>query len=595
MNETIIDLIRDQASKQPQAVALLAPDRPPLAYRTLVNQLDTTAAQLADQGIRRGDRVALVLPNGPESAVAFLGLASLATCAPLNPAYSLQEFEFYLSDLKAKFLVIEAGSTSPASAVAAFLGIQVIELQLKPDAPAGIFFLSGTGSGRAPVEYVGANELAVVLHTSGTTSRPKIVPLTHANLAASARNTAAALKLRPSDRCLNIMPLFHVHGLLGAVVASLTSGASVICTPGLNPDRVLEWMKEFAPTWYTAVPTMHQAILESAERHPELAGQIGFRFVRSCSSALSPQLGRQLEDIFHTPLIEAYGMTEASHQIASNPLPPLVHKLGSVGLAVGNEVAILDEQGMILPMDTSGEISIRGPNVMREYENNPAGNASAFVNGWLRTGDRGYLDAEGYLFIQARLKEIINRGGEKISPREIDDVLQEHPAVLQAVAFAIPHPTLGEDIAAVVVLRPGKTETPGELRQYVAERLAEFKVPRRIIFVPGIPKGPTGKIQRLGLAEQLKAELDKEQGETSDALAPRNPVEELLVEIWQEVLGVSKVGVTDEFLALGGDSIRAIRVLARINERTGQNLTLRDLFTTPTIADLAKRISLDKS
>jgi len=589
VNATVLDLIRGRASEQPEAVALLAPGRPALAYRNLIEQLDAVAGQLSSLGIQRGDRVALVLPNGPEMAVAFLAVAGVATCAPLNPAYSSREFEFYLTDLKVKLLVVEAGSDSPALAVAASLGVQVVELQLSRDAPAGVFSL--TGSGRALVDNAGAEEVALVLHTSGTTSRPKIVPLTHANLAASARNIAAGLELTPLDRCLNIMPLFHVHGLIGAVVASLVAGATVICTPGLNTDRVLDWMREFAPTWYTAVPTMHQAILEAARSQAELAGQIGFRFVRSCSSALSPQVGRKLEEVFRAPVIEAYGMTEASHQIASNPLPPGVHKFGSVGVATGDEVAILDEQGEMLPANTLGEISIRGANVMHGYENNPAANASAFANGWLRTGDRGYQDSDGYIFIQARLKEMINRGGEKITPREIDEVLQQHPAVLQAVAFAIPHPTLGEDVAAAIVLRPGQAEAPGDLRRFVAEHLAAFKVPRKIVFIPEVPKGPTGKIQRIGLAEKLKAELEMADQETGGYLAPRNPTEEMLVQIWQEVLGISRVGVADEFLALGGDSIHAAQVLARINERTGGNLTLRDLFATPTIAELASRIS----
>jgi acyl-CoA synthetase (AMP-forming)/AMP-acid ligase II/aryl carrier-like protein len=590
-NATLIKMIRDQASRNPAAVALLAPGRLPLAYQSLVDHLDASAACLAATGVKRGERVALVLPDGPEMAVAFLAVASLATCAPLNPAYSSREFEFYLSDLKAKLLIVREGSESPAVAVARSLGIRVIMLRPQPDAPTGVFSLPGAVPGRAPARAVRPDDPALLLHTSGTTSRPKLVPLTQANLAASARNIAAWLDLTPQDRCLNIMPLFHVHGLIGAVVASLVAGASVICTPGLDPDRVLGWMAELSPTWYTAVPTMHQAILEAAGREAGLAGRVNLRFIRSCSSALSPQVGRKLEEIFRAPVIEAYGMTEASHQIACNPLPPRPHKFGSVGLPAGDEVAILDEHGKPQPPNAPGEISIRGVNVMRGYEKNPAANVASFSNGWLRTGDRGYRDEEGYIFIQARLKEMINRGGEKISPREIDEALLQHPGVLQAVAFSLPHPTLGEDVAAAVVLRPGQAPTAGELRRFVASRLADFKVPRKIVFLSEIPKGPTGKVQRIGLAEKLKPELEAlAAGSTAQRQPPLTATEQRLVALWQEVLNIGEVGIHDDFFLLGGDSLRGAQLLTRLRELSLADLTLSDLLNHPTVFEMASLV-----
>ncbi len=587
---TVLDLIRRQADLQPEAAALLAPGRPALTYRGLVEQAEAAAADLAAMGVRRGDRVALALPNGPEAAVAFLAVASLATCAPLNPAYSTREFEFYLSDLKARLLLVGTGGPTPPVDAAGTAGIRAVELRPRPEAPAGVFSLPGGGSGAAPLEAAGPDEVALVLHTSGTTSRPKLVPLTQANLTASAGNIAASLELVPRDRCLNVMPLFHVHGLIGAVLASLAAGASVICTPGPVSDQVMSWMAELGPTWYTAVPTMHQAILEAAGREGKRLGQVRLRFIRSCSSALSPQLGQRLEETFHAPVIEAYGMTEAAHQIACNPLPPRPHKFGSVGLPTGAEAAILDEQGAPLPPGVPGEIAIRGANVMHGYVENPAANAAAFTNGWLRTGDRGYRDEEGYLFIQARLKEMINRGGEKISPREVDEALLQHPAVSQAVAFAVPHASLGEDVAAAVVLRPEETVTAGELRRFAAGRIAGFKVPRRIVFVAEIPKGPTGKVQRLVLAEKLKAELEAAGQERGEYVPPRSPTETALAQAWQEVLGGSPVGATDDFFLLGGDSLGAARALARVNSRLGTNLTLQDFFETISLAALAERI-----
>jgi acyl-CoA synthetase (AMP-forming)/AMP-acid ligase II len=346
-----------------------------------------------------------------------------------------------------------------------------------------------------------------VLHTSGTTSRPKIVPLTHRNLCSSARHIASALSLTPADRCLNVMPLFHIHGLIGATLSSITAGASLVCTRGLLTHRFFEWIDQFQPTWYTAVPTMHQAILASAAASTAIIARRPLRFIRSSSAALAPKLMQEMERVFGAPVIESYGMTEASHQMASNPLPPRARKPGSVGLASGPEVAIMEEKGELLPSGQTGEIVIRGPNITLGYENNPEANATAFANGWFRTGDHGYLDGEGYLFITGRIKEMINRGGEKIAPREIDEVLMNHPGVRQAVAFAVAHPTLGEDIAAAIVAQDGQTPTEMELREFVARHLPAFKVPSRIVSLNEIPTGPTGKIQRNRLAEQLAKQL----------------------------------------------------------------------------------------
>ncbi|MEK7261749.1 MAG: AMP-binding protein, partial [Pseudomonadota bacterium] len=342
-----------------------------------------------------------------------------------------------------------------------------------------------------------------VLHTSGTTSRPKIVPLSQRNICASAGHIRDILNLTPADRGLSIMPLFHIHGLIGSVLSTLAAGGSVFCTPGFNALKFFAWMDEAKPTWYTAVPTMHQAILTRAANNREVIARHPLRFIRSSSSSLPPQVLHELEQVFNAPVLESYGMTEASHQMTSNPLPPRPHKPGTVGIAAGLEVSIMDENGKLLGPDATGEVVIRGPNVTNGYENNPKANAEGFRNGWFRTGDQGVLDAEGYLTITGRLKEIINRGGEKISPREVDEVLMDHPAIQQVVTFAMPHPKLGEDVAAAVVLREGKSANEKEIREFVATRLADFKVPRKILILDEIPKGATGKLQRIGLAQKL--------------------------------------------------------------------------------------------
>jgi non-ribosomal peptide synthetase component F len=436
-------------------------------------------------------------------------------------------------------------------------------------------------------------DVALVLHTSGTTSRPKLVPLTHANLCASAHHIGLTLGLNPNDRCLNVMPLFHIHGLVGAVLSTLAAGGSVVCTPGFYAPKFFEWMNEFRPTWYTAVPTMHQAVLARAAHNRDIIARCPLRFIRSSSSALPPQVMRELESEFGAPVIESYGMTEASHQMTSNPLPPHERKAGSVGVAAGPEVAIMDEAGHLLPRGETGEIVIRGGNVTRGYENNPAANEQAFTDGWFRTGDQGVFDADGYLFITGRLKEIINRGGEKISPREVDEALMDHPAVAQAVTFAIPHTKLGEEVGAAVVLRPAASTTERELRRFAATRLADFKTPRRVLIVDDIPKGATGKLQRIGLAESLglTALDDESSHEKADYVAPRTPVEQALAEIWGQVLGVERVGIHDHFFQLGGDSLLATQILSQVREVLLAELSFLNLMDAPTVAGMALAVA----
>jgi acyl-CoA synthetase (AMP-forming)/AMP-acid ligase II len=425
----------------------------------------------------------------------------------LNPAYRADEFEFYLPDLQARALLVEQGSQSPAVEVAHRLGVRVLELSASEEGSGA--FTIGSDPADAPAAAAAQpgialpDDIALILHTSGTTSRPKIVPLTQGNLCASADSIRRTLALTAADRELNIMPLFHIHGLIAGVLAPLAAGSAIFCTPGFNALKFFGWLAECKPTWYTAVPTMHQTILARAAQNREIIAAHPLRFLRSSSSSIPPQVIAALEQAFGAPLIESYGMTEASHQMASNPLPPAVRKPGTVGRAAGPQIAIMDSAGVLLPAGDTGEIVIRGANVTAGYENNPQANAEAFTNGWFRTGDQGVLDAEGYLSITGRLKEIINRGGEKISPREVDEVLMDHPAVAQVVTFAVPHDRLGEDVGAVVVLREGSTATERELREFVGQRLADHKVPRKIVFMDEIPKGATGKLQRIGLAQKL--------------------------------------------------------------------------------------------
>ena len=489
------------------ALAIGAPNRAWLTQDGLRAQARVVRDALHGAGIGRGDRVAIVLPNGPEMASAFVCVAQVAVTAPLNPAYKREEFDFYLTDLKAKAIILSDGHQGPALDAALAHGLIVLRLAFDPDSPAGTFALHAETTGSAAdTTTPGPDDVALILHTSGTTSRPKIVPLLQSNIAASARHIGVSLALTPADRCLNVMPLFHIHGLVAAVSSSLAAGGAVWCAPGFDAMKFFGWMEAATPTWYTAVPTMHHTLLTRAARNADTIAKVPLRFLRSSSASLPPQVMLELAATFGAPVIEGYGMTEAAHQMASNPLPPRAQKPGSVGIAAGPEVRIAHEVEDIL-IDGVGEIVICGPNVTPGYESNPEANAKSFFMAdgqrWFRTGDQGSFDADGYLGLTGRLKEIINRGGEKVSPLEVDAVLMDHPAVQQVVTFAMPHSKLGEEVAAAVVLRDGMAAGEAEIRAFCETRLASYKVPRRVVILEEIPKGATGKLQRIGLAEKL--------------------------------------------------------------------------------------------
>lgn len=581
---TLHDLVRATSTRSPEAPAFVMAHRPVLDYRTLYNQVAVVQRDLRAGGLATGDRVATVIPNSAEMALAFLGIASTMACAPLNPSYLYNELEFYLTDLGARGLVVcpNTDFSSRALACGRNLGIATFILEFDEEDPAGVFRLRLVGKSRQEASEIrtpGPDDVALILHTSGTTSKPKKVPLRQRNICASGDNIVRTLLLTPQDRCLNAMPLFHIHGLMAGVVATLRAGASICFEPQFHAARFLDQLVEFKPTWYTAVPSIHHAVLDEAKRRYGGQARTSLRFIRSSSSPLPPTVMRDLESMFGVPVIEAYGMTEAAHQMACNQLPPGKRKAGFVGPAAGPEIAIMASAGELMGPEDVGEIVIRGENVFSGYEGNEQANQDAFSAGWFRTGDQGQIDADGFVKIMGRIKEIINKGGEKISPHEVDDVLLAHAAIAQAVTFPVPHRTLGETVAAAVVPAQQHAVTESDLRVFAAARLAAFKVPSRILLVDEIPKGPTGKVQRHTLASQFASLL------ADDYVPPSTEEEKLLSRIWAEVLGLERVGVTDSFFSIGGDSLSAVRIVAAAREQQ-LRITTAGLLEEPTIRSL---------
>jgi acyl-CoA synthetase (AMP-forming)/AMP-acid ligase II len=492
---TLVDVLHAAPGDRLAVVDPAAAEDGAITYDSLRQRVADLAGSLAASGIAPGDRVAIALPNGLPVLVAILAASAAATAAPLNPAYRYDELCFYLRDTGARLIILPEDGAEDARRAAADCGISVATVES---------FAAGGSSGRAPAPEPVPEDVALGLHTSGSTGRPKRVPLRHANLTVSVANVVGTYQLTPGDVSLCVMPLFHVHGLVASALATFASAGTVVVPPAFSPFSFWRLVRTHGVTWYSAVPTIHQLLLArlGAER-PDGAEQL--RFIRSCSAALPPAVMAQLESGFGVAVLEAYGMTEAAHQMASNPLPPGTRKPGTVGPGTGVRIGILGADGTELPAGQPGEVVIAGRNVIDGYEDNPAANADSFTAGWFRTGDQGVIDDDdGYLRLTGRIKELINRGGEKIAPREIDDVLLSHPAVAEAVAFGVPHPVWGEQVAAAVVLRRPVAEA--ELLAWCRDRLAGFKCPGQLHVVEAIPRTATGKIQRLSVAARFASD-----------------------------------------------------------------------------------------
>jgi len=582
---TIADIVKIRALATPDALAILAPGRSPLAFGALARAIDATIQSLARAGYGRGDRVALALPEGPEMAVAVLSVSGCATCMPLNPALDEASYRVALSTLRADAVIV-AGEDSPAAraAAACSVPVPVIRLAFSPADPAGVFTLEAGMSRPAKAEEPPASDdVALVLHTSGTTERPKAVPLSHRRLVWPALDRARQYGLTPADRCLCVRPLFASGGIRRCLLPALAVGGSIVCTPGLAGNSLVEWLETFEPTYYSGAPAIHRALLDELAKR-DAVPRFRLRFILSASAALPSELATRLTERLGVPLLQGYGMTEAG-VVAQNPLPPAISRAGSVGLPAANEFAILGDAGKLLPPGETGEIVVRGPEVFDGYENDPAANRRAFVEGWFRTGDLGYVDADGFLFIVGRAKELINRGGFKVSPSAVDAALLRHPDVADAATFAVPHATLGEDVVTAIVLREPGTATPQSLRDFAFANLASFMVPSQIVLDTELPRSVAGKLQRAAIAHLMRTRL------RPPFTPPRDRREEEIAGLFTEVLGVGPVGAFDNFFELGGDSLRGAQLVSRFNAVMCSNLEVASLFRRPTVAEFAAELA----
>jgi amino acid adenylation domain-containing protein len=586
---SIEDMIAHYGRTTPRRKAILALGQPPLTYGALRARINEIVLGLRQLGIGRRDRIAVLMPSGPENAIGVVAAAAGAVCVPLNPKFTADECRRYFPDLRLAAVLTLPGMSAPGLDVAEALGIPVIELAPLPGEGLGAFDLKSSRPRRPRLDEPAAtgDDDAIILLTSGSTSRPKSVPLTQANICLSGRDVVDALALEGRDRLLNSLPLFHAHGLISGLMGALAAGSGVICTPGFDPAAFFGWLTEFRPTWYTAVPSFHRAILSAADRLKLGHVPSSLRLVRSASASLPAEVLNKLEALFGVPVIETYGMTEGSSQIASNPLE--WRKLGSVGRATGPDIAILDDDDRVLPPGQQGEIALQGPTITRGYENDPAATATAFRSGWFRTGDLGYLDADGFLFIVGRSKEVIKRGGLQVAPAEVEDALLRHPDVVEAVAFSVPHERLGEDVAVAIVARPDAEVSPHQIRSFARERLASYKVPGLVHIVRAIPKNSTGKVNRSEMARALGVTTPTTHADRN-SMPPRSDVEAELAAMWTEILEVGQIAADQDVFALGADSLAVTQMLSRLRERFGVALSFEDIFDSPNVDILAARL-----
>jgi acyl-CoA synthetase (AMP-forming)/AMP-acid ligase II/thioesterase domain-containing protein len=579
---TIGEAIRAHAALHPEEPALVASAFAPLSYAELQQQIDEIGACLRRAGFDRHARIAVGITNSAEAALAIVAVAASAAAVPIDPKLTFTEVERCLRILRPSAVLIPRGVASVTRKVAEHLRLPIIEASLADNGKLGLRLTAPTIGAPAPGDGPDPAAPAFILHTSGTTADPNLVPFSHRNMLAVAERVKFWFQLTPQDRCLSVSPLYYSHGITTTVMTPLLTGGSIAIPSNTSKVDLSEWFGSLAPTWYSAGPTLHLSVLEKAKAQPGARTMHALRLISSAGAALPGDVREGIENALGIPVLEHYGSSETAH-IASNMPPPGPCKPGTCGKPWPDTIIIVDADGRHLPPGQEGEILVGGPTVMAGYLNLAELNRSAFVDGWYRTGDIGSLDADGFLSLRGRVREMINRGSEKIAPVEIDHALTRHPEVLEAAAYGVPHPRLGEDVAAVVVLRAGASATPEELRDFLGQHLAPFKIPRRISIVEQLPKGITGKVQRKRLSETPQAGEPPARSEAS--------LQAQLLPLWKKFLKTDNVSIDDDFFERGGDSLLALDLHLEIRQLTGEALPESILFDASTVRELAERLS----
>jgi acyl-CoA synthetase (AMP-forming)/AMP-acid ligase II/acyl carrier protein len=581
------NLFATLASNTPQTAAIGAPHRADLTFRALFELMEMTHIQLRQLGIDRGDRVMLFAPtNSPETATLSLAIAASATCITINPHLSDSELNYALAQLNPKIILAFPSQFTRLVSIVERSSIPLFKVVVDLVQPAGTYQLEitpPTDLSYAIDDWATSADIALIVMTSGSTGEPKFVPMSHEAICSACAQSGQLLQLSQDDICLNLLAFFHTHGSVTNFLLPLSSGGKVVFYRDFNAEYFLDWLIESRATWYSANPTIHLAILKVIAQNPQRVKGHSLRFIRSGSSVLSPQIITELEQQLAVPLVQGYGMSEVP-LFTSTPFPPVAGKRSFIKICESAKIAIMDEEGNSLPNGTVGEIFTTGKNIMSGYINNPQANANTFRDGWFRTGDLGWLDDEDYLHLVGRLKEVINRGGNKVSPQEVDNALMQFPEVEEVGTFAVAHSRLGEDVVAAVVLKSGANITEQSLRALLFEHLTDFKIPSQILFVDNIPKGKTGKIQRNILAAQFADRLQ------FTYTTPRNELEVKIARLFAQILNLDKIGIYDNFFLLGGDSLIGTQIISRICQTFAIDIPIRVLFELPTVADFAQFI-----
>ena len=588
VRKTIGAHIRRHAELQPDHPAVAASGFAPLSYKQLQFVIDHVRTTLRLAGLSRDARIAISMGDGPQGALAIVAVACSAVSIPLDPRQTLSENEKCFAAIRPDALLVVEGSNSAARSLAERKDVTIIEAAHTQGTLGFSIAPPKSGIG-VSLDDPDPEAPAFILQTSGTAAEPKLVPYSHRNMLAAAARCQTWFDLTPQDRCLSVSPVFYAHGLKITVCTPFLTGGTVTFPKDAAKFDYSEWFGELKPTWYSAGPTLHRLVLDQSKSRANVSARHSLRFILSSGAPLSRDVLKGLEDAMGVSVLEHYSSSEAS-LIAANLPKPGYSKLGTCGIPWPDSLIVMAPDGRQLPSGKHGDVLVRGPTVISEYLNALELSRTRFVAGWFKTGDIGSIDEEGFLTVHSRKDDLINRGGEKISPVEVDDALMRHPAIAEAAAYAVPHPRLGEDIAAAIVLRPGMTVRPVELRQFLREQLGAFKVPRRIVIRDQLPKGQTGKVLRRQLADTAA-----ESRITATQLVENAPLDSNLVlqltELWQRLLKISPISVDDDFIENGGDSLLAVEMVAEVEQVTGLTVPNSILFEATTIRQLAQRLS----